>query len=346
MREYTTIDLFAGIGGIRRGFDKAGFKTIFAADLDSACKITYDSNYKLNTPLTIQSVTDIDTSTLDDFDILLGGFPCQSFSQAGRKAGFADKGRGDLIFDITRILKAKKPRAVFLENVKHLVGHDGGKTFRIILDELNAAGYYVKAEVLNSSEYGNVPQNRERVYIVGFRDIHAYEAFNFPKPRILTKTLSDILDTEVPEKYYHRSGWLYDRIKDAGMRQGAVYQWRRWYLRENKSGCCFTLTANMGTGGHNVPLINDGKGLRKLTPRECARLQGFPDSYKLPSDLADTKLYKQIGNSVTVSVIERVAKKMKIALEATTEFLPNDGYIFKGKAERHNVAHSLTEHQS
>ena len=308
-----TIDLFAGIGGIRKGFERVGFETLYAVDIDAACKITYDANYK-DTSLTTQSVTDIVTKTLPNFDVLLSGFPCQSFSVAGGKAGFADKGRGDLFFEIMKVLEEKKPRVVFLENVKHLAKHDHGRTFVIIKESLERCGYHVKFAMMNSAEYGNVPQGRDRIYIVGFRDQDAFDAFEFPSKKPLEKSIVDILDTNVDEKYYYRDGWLYDRIKDAGMKQGLIYQWRRVYLRENKSGLCFTLTANMGMGGHNVPLVRDVKGLRRLTPRECARLQGFPESFKLPSLLPDSRLYKQIGNSVTVSVVERIARNIRKAL--------------------------------
>lgn len=339
---FTTIDLFAGIGGIRKGFEKAGFKTLYAADTDPYCKITYDTNFR-EAPLALQSVLEIVPSELPDFGVLLAGFPCQSFSIAGSKAGFADKGRGDLFFEIIKILETKKPDAVFLENVKHLVKHDHGRTFSVIKELLERTGYHVKPAPLNSADYGNVPQNRERIYIVGFRDPKACEAFEFPSKKPLTKSIEDILDEEVSDKYYYHKGWLHDRIKNSGMKEGLVYQWRRVYLRESKSGLCCTLTANMGMGGHNVPLVRDNKGLRRLTPRECARLQGFPDSFKLPDGVVDSRLYKQIGNSVTVSVIERIAKNMRKALE-TAQKSTNGGRIYKEKKERDNVAHKVAKH--
>ena len=314
-KTYKSLDLFAGIGGIRIGFERAGFETIFGNDFDAYCKATYDINFN-DVPLTVSDIAKVKSSTLPDFDILLGGFPCQPFSIAGYRRGFLDTGRGDLFYEIIRILKDKKPQAVFLENVKNLKTHDGGKTFNIISEALNDLGYHVKVKILNSMEYGNVPQNRERVYIVGFKSMEAYEAFEFPKPATLTKTVSDMLDKNVDEKYYYTHSVLYKTLKESIKSTGVVYQWRRKYVRENKSGVCPTLTANMGTGGHNVPLIKDHKGIRKLTPRECARIQGFPDSYKLPKDLPDTKLYKQIGNSVTVTVIEKVAKEIQKALQS------------------------------
>ncbi len=311
---YKTLDLFAGIGGIRRGFESAGFETVFGNDFDPYCKVTYDLNFK-DVPLTVADLAKVKSADLPDFDILLGGFPCQPFSIAGYRRGFLDTGRGDLFFEIIRILRDKKPQAVFLENVKNLKTHDKGRTFNIISEALADLGYHVKVQVLNSMEYGNVPQNRERVYIVGFKSKEQHDAFEFPKPIALTKKVSDLLDTAVDKKYYYNNSSLYPILKESIKKSGIVYQWRRKYVRENKSGVCPTLTANMGMGGHNVPLIKDSKGIRKLTPRECARFQGFPESYKLPKDLPDTKLYKQFGNSVTVTVIGRVAAEIRKALE-------------------------------
>lgn len=310
----TAIDLFAGIGGIRMGFEKNGFKTVFSNDYDPYCKATYDINFK-DAKLTVADITKVKSGDLPKFDVLCAGFPCQPFSIAGYRRGFLDTGRGDLFFEIVRILRDKKPAVVFLENVKNLKSHDGGKTFNIISDALEDLGYHVKVKILNSMEYGNVPQNRERVYIVGFKSRRSYDAFDFPEPIKLTKKISSILEKNVDSKYYYNNSILHDELEKVIKKENIVYQWRRIYVRENKSGVCPTLTANMGMGGHNVPLIKDKKGIRKLTPRECARLQGFPEKYKLPDSLTDTKLYKQFGNSVTVSVIERVAKQIFKALE-------------------------------
>ena len=220
-------------------------------------------------------------------------------------------------FEVIKILKDKKPAAFFLENVKNLKSHDGGKTFNIISQALKDVGYYVKEKVLNSAEYGNVPQNRERVYIVGFKSEKMRDAFEFPEKIERTKNLADILEKKVDEKYYYAPTLpMYPKLAEVITKPNTVYQWRRAYVRENKSGVSPTLTANMGMGGHNVPLIKDSKGIRKLTPRECARLQGFPESYKLPKDFPDTKLYKQFGNSVSVSVVERVAGQIIKVLES------------------------------
>ena len=311
---FKTIDLFAGIGGIRMGFENAGFKTVFANDFDAPCKQTYDFNFK-DSKLVVEDIRKIGIDDLPEFDFILGGFPCQAFSIAGYRKGFDDpKNRGNLFFDIAKIIKAKNPEGFMLENVKNLKSHDEGNTFRIIEETLKDLGYYVKAKVLNTMEYGNVPQNRERIYIVGFKNKEYSDKFTFPEPVKLTVKITDLLEKNVPEKYYYNGKPLFEKLKKDVKDEGKVYQWRRQYVRENKSGVCPTLTANMGMGGHNVPIIKDKKGIRKLTPLECARIQGFPKEFKLPQ-LADSALYKQFGNSVSVPVVEAVAKQMMKAME-------------------------------
>ncbi len=308
-KDWKTVDLFAGIGGIRLGFEKAGFSTVFANDFEAKCAETYNKNF-ITTKLVVEDITKISTKDIPDCDFVLGGFPCQAFSIAGYRHGFDDiKGRGNLFFDIARIIKDKQPTGFLLENVKNLKSHDGGKTFAIIEQTLNELGYHIKSKVLNSMEYGNVPQNRERIYIVGFKDKKKTEEFEFPEPVKLTRTIKDILEKNVDEKYYYNGKPLYEKLKDDINEENQVYQWRRKYVRQNKKGVSPTLTANMGMGGHNVPIIFDGKGIRKLTPRECFRLQGFPDSYKLPN-IADSALYKQAGNSVSTTVLERIRNQM------------------------------------
>ncbi|MDA3839505.1 MAG: transcriptional repressor LexA [Patescibacteria group bacterium] len=308
-----TLDLFAGIGGIRLGFEKSGFNTVFANDFDKACKVTYDLNFK-TAKLVVEDMRKIGVNDLPEFDFLLGGFPCQSFSIAGYRKGFNDQDRGNLFFDIARIIESRRPAGFLLENVKNLKGHDGGKTFKIIEKTLKDLGYHVKSKILNSMEYGNVPQNRERIYIVGFKTKKFINNFEFPSQVKLKNKITDILESKVDSKYYYNGKPLFEKIKNDVKEVGKVYQWRRKYVRENKKGVCPTLTANMGMGGHNVPIIKDKKGIRKLTPRECASIQGFPKSYKLPK-LADSALYKQLGNSVTVTTIEAIAKQMKNAIK-------------------------------
>jgi len=315
-KTFRTLDLFAGIGGIRLGFEKAGFEAVFANDFESNCKNTYDLNFKTS-KLIVEDIKKIGIDDLPEFDFLLAGFPCQAFSIAGYRKGFDDeKGRGNLFFDIAKIIESRKPEGFLLENVKNLRGHDGGNTFKVISQTLEKLGYCVKHKVLNSMEYGNVPQNRERIYIAGFKNKEHCDKFEFPEPVQLKIKISDLLDENVDEKYCYNGKPLFAKLKNFIKEDGRVYQWRRKYVRENKKGVCPTLTANMGMGGHNVPIIKDKKGIRKLTPAECARIQGFPRSYKLPKNLTDSALYKQIGNSVTVTVVEAVAKQIKKAMQS------------------------------
>lgn len=314
-KEYKTIDLFAGVGGIRLGFEKAGFKTAYANDFNKNCKNTYDVNHK-EPKLHVEDINKLEIKQLPEFDILLGGFPCQPFSIAGYRQGFKDdKDRGNLFFRIADIIRERKPRAIMLENVKNLKGHDNGNTFKVIEKTLKEIGYHLKAEVLNGMTHGNVPQNRERIFIVGFLDKVKAEAFKFPEPIKLTKSFREFVAEEAEDKYYYNNKPLYEKIKNDINSEHIVYQWRRKYVRANKKGVVPTLTANMGRGGHNVPIIKNSKGIRKLTPKECFMLQGFPKTFKLPDDLPDTELYHQAGNSVVVPVVQRIAENIKIVLD-------------------------------
>jgi len=316
MRQIRTIDLFAGVGGIRSGFEKAGFKTVFANDFNEKCKKTYDLNFS-RPKLFVEDIWKIDIKSLPKFDILLGGFPCQAFSIAGYRKGFRDeKGRGNLFFRIVEILEARRPKAILLENVKNLKNHDGGKTFEIIKKSLEDLGYHLKYEVLNSMKHGNVPQNRERIFIVGFLDKDRCDSFLFPEEIHLTKNFRDFISETAHPKYYYNDKPLFEKMKNDINSEHTVYQWRRRYVRVNKKGVVPTLTANMGRGGHNVPIIKNSVGVRKLTPKECFLLQGFPETYQIPVDLSDSELYHQAGNSVTVTVIERIAEKMMKALSS------------------------------
>lgn len=310
---------FAGVGGIDKGFESVGFKTIYANEMDKHASITYANNFK-NVHLDVCDIKSLnERKDIPNFDIMLGGFPCQAFSVAGYRQGFEDeKGRGNLFFELLRIIKAKKPKVIFLENVKNLVGHDNGNTFDVINKCLEQEGYHVKTMVLNASQYGNVPQTRERIYIVCFKDKKHYQRFDFPKPVRLEKTLKDVINFDVKQdnKFYYTSACkFYDTLVENIVKSDTCYQWRRVYVRENKSNLCPTLTANMGTGGHNVPIIRTHSGdIRKLTPRECFNLQGFPDDFILPKELSNAALYKQAGNSVAVTVIERLAQNIMDAI--------------------------------
>lgn len=303
--------LFAGIGGIELGFLKAGFKTAWAVELDSKACITYRANHKHK--LINDDLAKVDLKSLSKIDILTAGFPCQAFSVAGYQKGFNDE-RGNVFFEILRYLDHFKPSIIFLENVKNLFKHDKGRTFETIKEKLQKRGYFLKYQILNTSEYGNIPQNRERIYIVGFLDFHTYENFHFPAKIKLTRKIEHLLEKGVDKSFYYTSHRYYPEPKKELQSKETLYQWRRHYVRENKNKLCPTLTANMGTGGHNVPLVLDDD-IRKLTPRECARFQGFDDSFILPSSLSNATLYKQIGNSVSLSVITNIAKELKKALK-------------------------------
>lgn len=315
---YKCAAFFSGVGGIELGFEQAGFKTVYANELDKYAVETFRENHEVD--IDHRSILDVKSEEIPDFNIMLAGFPCQAFSIAGYRKGFKDKGRGDLFFELERIFSEKQPDILFLENVKNLVGHDKGKTFQIIKDALEANGYHIHYKVMNAAEYGNIPQNRERIYIVCFKDKAQHERFSFPEEIPLTTKISDMLEDEstIEDKYYYTDktpfyDLLVEDIKDAN----TLYQWRRKYVRANKSNLCPTLTANMGTGGHNVPLLNvQGKPntIRKLTPRECFNFQGYPKDFVLPA-ISNTNLYKQAGNSVAVPVIRRIAEQIKKAIE-------------------------------
>ncbi len=307
---FKVASLFAGIGGICYGFKQAGAQVVWANEIDKdACK-TYRHNFG-DKYLVEGDIKEVDPNTIPDIDILNGGFPCQAFSVAGYRKGFEDE-RGNLFFEITRILEVKKPRAILLENVKNLEGHDHGNTFKVIKEQLELLGYHVHKAVLNTMEYGNVPQNRERIYIVGFLSKEAYDKFTYPKEIPLTKNIHNIIDVtdKKPLGLYYENSKYYPELVKTMTKKDTVYQWRRVYCRENKSNVCPTLTANMGTGGHNVPLILDDFGIRKLTPEECVGFQGFPPEFKFPDTIGNASKYKQAGNSVSVPVIKRIAENM------------------------------------
>ncbi len=314
------IDLFAGVGGFHYAF-KDGANCVFASEWDKNARQTYLENWgedlQKEDAVFAGDITKVNYSQLPSFDILCGGFPCQAFSIAGKKLGFNDT-RGTLFFNILEIIKEKSPRVVFLENVKNLTSHDSGKTFQVILASLEELGYSVHYKVLNGLTYGNVPQNRERIFIVGFKNKEDYERFEFPKEEMRTKSLKDLIDfnKKVDEKYYYRAekSPISKKIVEEVKKEETIYQYRRYYLREMKNGVCPTLTANMGTGGHNVPIVFTKYGVRKLTPRECFNLQGYPKDFKLPTNLSNAALYKQAGNSVVVTVVKRIAENILKAI--------------------------------
>lgn len=311
---------FAGVGGIDKGFENTGrFETVYANEIDPFPVRTYELN--LHIKVDQRDIRTVQANEIPDFDVMLAGFPCQAFSIAGHREGFDDaKGRGTLFFELIRIIRDKQPKVVFLENVKNLVTHDNGNTFRVLLDALENEGYHVKYAVLNAMYYGNIPQNRERIYIVAFKDSKQCDWFVFPEPISLTTTIRDIIDfdNEVSEKYYYKPGKyksnIYEKLVEAMDDENFVYQWRRRYVRKNVNGVVPTLTANQGGGGHNVCLVKTKHGIRKMTPRECFNTQGFSSDFVLPLDMSDSRLYKQAGNSVCVSVVQRIADSIANAM--------------------------------
>ena len=329
---FKSIDLFAGIGGIRLGFERAfgeDISTVFVSEWDLDAQKTYNVNFNDSFQIA-GDITKIKEEDVPAFDICLAGFPCQAFSLAGQRKGFEDnfkgKCRGTLFLDVARICEYHKPKVIFCENVKGLVIHDKGNTFKIIRGTFEDLGYKVFYQVLNSKDFG-VPQNRERIYIVAFRNDIAPERFEFPQPTDSSKRLRDIIEENpVPAKYYLSDVYVNTlrehKARHAAKGNGFGYEIRAW---DDVAGAIVC-----GGMGRERNLLIDNRqtdltptthikgsvnteGIRKMTPREWARLQGFPDTFKLP--LADVHLYKQFGNSVTVNVIEAIAMKIKEVLE-------------------------------
>ena len=332
MRKFKVGALFSGVGGIELGLTSTKkFEISWANELDKYCARTYRENF--NHTFLEKDINNLNGKELNEVDILVGGFPCQAFSVAGYQKGFEDK-RGDVFFQIIRLINElpNKPKVLLLENVKNIYTHDKKKTFRIIQDSLEQTGYCVFSKIMNTYEYTNIPQNRERTFIICFlegkhafmdpsKPMSTYFQKIFP-PKKRTSKLKDISyfleRNEVEEKYYYRQDkYNYKELSASIKKKETFYQWRRVYVRENKNGVCPTLTANMGTGGHNVPLIRDNDGIRKLTPRECFNLQGFPKTFKFPKEMPNTQLYKQAGNSVTVDIIKKHAEIIHKVLSVT-----------------------------
>ncbi|MCL2207675.1 MAG: DNA cytosine methyltransferase [Fibromonadales bacterium] len=341
-----SIDLFAGIGGIRLGFDRAfgkKLKTVFISEWDEHAQKTYNANFGSKVEIA-GDITKINEADIPSFDICLAGFPCQAFSLAGQRKGFSDdyKGmsRGTLFFDVIRICERHKPKVIFCENVKGLKIHDKGRTFEIIKGELKAIGYNVFAEVLNSRDFG-VPQNRERIYIVAFREDIDCSKFHFPESTDSTKRIKDILEQQVSAKYYLSERYLETlrrhRARHEAKGHGFGYEIRG---RDDVAGAI--VCGGMGRERNLlvdkpkkklVPVTHikgeiNKEGVRKMTPREWARLQGYPDTFKL--SLSDVHLYKQLGNSVSVPVIEAIAKRIRKYLLYSPYERSQEKRYFKG----------------
>ncbi len=334
--KYRSIDLFAGIGGIRRGFDNAfgdEIETVFVSEWDEFAQKTYKANYE--DPFEIAGdITQIDEKDIPPFEICLAGFPCQAFSMAGKHMGFDDdykgKCRGTLFQDVVRICEYHKPKIIFCENVKGLTIHDKGRTFKVIKGAFEQIGYTVYNKILNSKDFG-VPQNRERIYLVCIRNdlLNDYvpDGFIFPTGTKDNVCIRDILDpAPIPSKYYLSDTYMQTLINHRQRHEAKGHGFG--YVVRDLDGIAGTIVCGgMGREGnlikdereHSMIPTTHIKGeinkdsIRKMTPREWARLQGFPEDFKL--ELADTHLYKQFGNSVTVNVIEAIAKEIKVLLD-------------------------------
>lgn len=299
------IDLFAGIGGLRLGFEQASSKKIeavFSSEWNKYSVQTYKANFGVEE--VYGDITKIHETDIPEHDLLLAGFPCQPFSQAGLKKGFNDI-RGTLFFDIARILKEKQPKAFLLENVKQLKGHDKGRTLEVIMETLNDIGYSnTQYHLLKAREFG-LPQNRERLYIVGFLDSNV--KFNFPKPLNIETRVGNILDEEVDEKYTISDRlWAgHQRRKKENKLKGKGFGYSMF---THDSTYTSTMSARYYKDGSEILIAQDAKNPRKITPREASRLQGFPKEFKIP--VSDTQAYQQFGNSVPVNVIEAIAEEM------------------------------------
>ena len=317
---YTAASLFAGMGGFCKAFKSAGYKLLWANENNSFANETYRHNFP-DVRLYSDSIINLSVvkDRLEPVDVLTAGFPCQPFSSAGAQQGFADK-RGLLFFEVIRLVKEfgrDKPKILLLENVKNLFYHNNGKTLSKIVGEIQAAGYWFMPEnltVLNTKDHTDIPQNRERLYMVAFSwDFFDTNNFVFPSHDTRKRTVQDFLDLgkRASDYLYLPENSKYWKLFVESMENGhenSTYLLRRHYVRENKNFEVFTLTANMGDGGHNVPVIRDQWGIRHLAPIECMRLQGFSDvDFSFPESLSRTQQYKQIGNAVTVPLVEKLA---------------------------------------
>lgn len=302
---FTVAEFCTGIGAFTKGFEYNNkFKTIFATDFNKDCKTIFDLNNK-NIKMTLKDIHNLDYKNIPSMDIITCGFPCQPYSIAGLQKGFEDE-RSNVFWKLCEIIDYHKPKIFLLENVKNILNHDNKNTFNKILNELQSLNYFITYKVINTCKITNIPHNRERVFILGFKDEYTYSQFKFPEININNKPnpIKLFLDKNIDKKYYYSSRYkIWNEVQKNITKKYTIYQIRRNKIRENKSNICPCLTSNMGKGGHNVPIVKDETGIRKLTPRECFRLQGFDDNFLFPNELSDNKLYSLIGNAVTVPVI-------------------------------------------
>ena len=309
--KYKVCSLFSGIGGIDLGFKQAGFEIVWANEIDKAACETYKANFG-DEHLVNCDIRKVDTKDIPDFDILVAGFPCQPFSLAGRQKGFKDD-RGQLFFEIKRIIKDKTPSIIFLENVANLIEHDNGKSFEQVYLSLMEEGYAVRYATQNPKTHANIPQQRDRVFIVAFLDIDQCNRFQYPEEVPLTTKITDIIN--IHEKhddcyYYKDTHPLYVEMCNKVKEKGLIHRITDYGVSAKGSVICPTLTANMGTYPDRVHILRDDFGIRKLTPYECLQLQGYPKEFKFPKGITLPQAYKQIGNSVCVPIIKNIACKI------------------------------------
>ena len=315
------IDLFAGMGGFRIALERSGLRCVYSSERNKYARLTYEHNFG---ELPDGDITKVVISNIPNHDVLCAGFPCQSFSVAGKQRGFNDV-RGALFFDVVNIIRIKKPKVIFLENVRNLGTHDNGRTFQIIKNTLEGLGYNIFYKVLNSSHFG-VPQNRQRIFIVGFKNSLLDKDFSFPEPVHKLIFLEDVLEKKVSKQFFidrediiykknHllNNAYLFEKKKLLKpIRVGTISKGGQGERIYSPKGHAITLSAYGGgiaakTGAY---LINNK--VRRLTPRECLRVQGFPEDYNFPEEITTAQVYKMCGNSVTVPLIEKIFKSIQV----------------------------------
>ena len=306
--------LFSGIGGIDLAFEQAEFRIAWANEFDkNACK-TYRHNFP-KTNLIECDIRKLNPATLDPVDVIVAGFPCQPFSVCGHQKGFDDN-RGNLFFEIMRFADALQPQIIFLENVANLVEHDNGNTFHVIYNELAGRNYYVRYLVADACNYG-IPQHRTRTYIIAFRDYTACNNFTFPQPIPLETHIFDVIDKNTKasnDLYLSQDSRAYQRLNSAITDNDQIYRFSDYGIQQSKNSISFTLKANMGTWHDRVPYIRDTYGIRKITPKECLALQGFPKEFDFPS-IPTRSAYKQCGNTVVVPLITSIVQALGSAVK-------------------------------
>lgn len=310
--------LFCGIGGIDLGFIQAGFRVVWANELDKDAARTYRYNFGA-AYLVEKDIREVAAYEIPDFDVLVAGFPCQPFSVLGKQKGFDDP-RGQLFFEITRIVQAKRPQVVFLENVANLLEHNEGKTFLTVYNALVPYGYTLRYRVIDAIDYGNVPQHRTRIFIVAFRDQETCDRFLFPEGIRRTKKLNDVLSRRQKHSsvyYFDENDACYAHMKKCVVDKTALYQYHADSKKYSLHRVSPTLVASMGDFPERIPIIRDDYGIRKITPYECLALQGFPADFRFPN-VSLSSAYKQCGNSVVVPVIRRIAEQIAKSIENNT----------------------------